>query len=140
MLLLFVCYLKSVVAICGLLSSTHFRYFVYNASCTAQEGNSYHVSQNIEKKWIPWSNPCTHFIYTRSKEESCFGKKIKRKPGPKKSRVEDFDKVKMSDLVVYFPNAFSFSLKVCSNVILYICFTVGGEMTFPVKFNRPLSH
>ena len=45
-------------------------------------------------------------------------RKFERKLGPKKSRIVDLDKAKMSDLVVCVPNAFFFSLKVCSVVIL----------------------
>ena len=35
-------------------------------------------------------------------------RKYERKPGLKKSRVEDFDKAKMSAPVVCFPNAYIF--------------------------------
>ena len=51
-----------------------------------------HIPQNVEKEESPWNG---------HKEKSLCAKS-NRKPGPKKSKTDDFDEAKMSDLSLCF--------------------------------------
>lgn len=74
---------QSVVAIFGLSFRTCFLYFVYNVSCTALRNNGYH-DQTLTLVFI--------YYIRRGK---LLWRNRKRKPGPKKSRLEDFEKAKV---------------------------------------------